>query len=465
MKRSITTMTLAMLLVAAARVNAQDRGTPSLHHPGVDQKSTSGDGAVGLVGDLDFDSEITPAAAIDDDFVGDMSFVGDIASEPSSLQAPQPMPVSEIADAAAHDTSYTEAYPVFASGTTSSYRPARVKAPSRNWFRAETLLWFAGERDSPPLLTTGPNFDNQFGDPIDSGFAPGFRLDYGHYFGDGTFGIGARFWGLFGDEEEFTASSSDPANFIGRPFFNTTALGGPEFQQLLVSGQPGNVTGDFRAVSELDLIATEVYGRLNFDTGSNYSIDLIGGFSSFAIDDKLTLESRSNSNNFQVRSFRDTYDAENRFYGGQLGIETMFNRGKWSLTTLSKVHLGNMNQRVRIAGASRSAAFPDPPGPGNNFANGFYVQGQQGLHEQDEFSFAPELGIQLGYSPRKQINFTIGYSFIYWNNVALAGNQINPVLDGTRVLSDLAGSQSIGYTIEDDGFWLQGIDLGMTFTY
>jgi hypothetical protein len=124
-----------------------------------------------------------------------------------------------------------------------------------------------------------------------------------------------------------------------------------------------------------------------------------------------------------------------------------------------------MNQQVSIQGSSRSALIPDPPGPSTDYTNGFFVQGQQGNYEQDEFTFAPELNLKLGYSIRSNIELTVGYSFVYWSSVALAGEQITPIMDGTLLLSDTAGAQAAGYGIVDDGFWMQGIDLGLRIDF
>ena len=468
MKQTIFALTCAGLLVGAGGVQAQDRAYPNFSSD--NSRIVGNYGNVEdedeFVGDYgDFDDPIVQTGA----YVGDMDEVGvpaevgdmDLASDPSSVMLDAvPMPTT-MAPAASKDT-YSN-YESCAPATL--YQAVCKPVAPKHWFRSEALLWFLEERETPPLLVT-PAGTNAYGDPITSGLAPGFRFDFGHYFGEGNVGLGARVWGLIGEDDDYSISGG-PGDFILRPFFDTTAFNGPQFGGFAISGVAG-ASGSFTAKSEFDMLATEVYGRLKFGETKDYRIDLIGGYSYFGIDDKLTLSSTTVQipNQFD---FQDIFDAENRFYGGQLGMETVINKGRWSLTSMTKVHLGNMNQRVRLDGFSQSALFPIPPGPVNIAApnNGLYIQGQEGLYEKDVFTFVPEMNFRLGYSPREQVHLTVGYTFAYWSSVALAGNQINPVVDGisAATFDNVPGAQSVGYGIESDGLWMQGIDLGVTFTF
>lgn len=464
MKQTILAFTCATLLVGASTAQAQDQAYTNF--PG--NEVTAGDegGYVGdeddFVGDY---GDVSVPVVQTGSFVGDLDTVGDmevgddsgvLASAVPQVEpmAPQPLANSYVADNYSYET----------AATGSMYRAFCKPAPMK-WLRAESLLWFLDERDTPPLVQVGPTANtatDAYGNPITSGLAPGFRFDYGHYFND-NIGVGARVWGLFG-EDESKAFNAAPGTAIVRPFFNTTRLGGPDFDQLIVSGV-GGATGSFTVESEFDLLAVEAYGRLKFGETKDYRIDLIGGYSHFSIDDSLLLV--QDTTLIPDRTiFRDYYDTENRFYGGQLGMETVINKGRWSFTSLSKVHLGNMNQRVLINGVTLSGVVPANPAvvAANN---GFFVQGQGGTYEKDEFTFVPEMNLRLGYSPRSQVHLTLGYTFAYWSSVALAGDQINPVVDGVNALTfaDVPGAQSARYGIISDGFWLQGIDLGVTFNF
>lgn len=453
MKLTIYTLSCAMLLVGASAAKAQ---SPYSSSPSDYARSSSADyiGDDGYIGDLDVN-----AVSHSDSVVGDMDMGSVSPMSPVMLDA-----VPMASQYSPNEIAYSSQEHFSRSVSRSNYRDV-CKPAANHWFRAESLLWFTEQRDTPPLLVDGAN-NVLFGNGIDSGLAPGYRFDVGHYFAGGNIGIGARVWGLFGENTSYNASGG-PASVLTQPFFDTTGLFSPTPGGFSISGIGGS-TGTFNAETEFDMVATEVYGRIKFDETSNYRVDLLAGYSFFGIDDNLTFSSNTVSIPDEF-FFRDSFDTENRFYGGQLGLETMIMKGRWSFTSLTKVHLGNMNQRVTLDGYSQSALFPNPPGPTTNVAdnNGLFIQGQGGTYEDNEFAFVPEMNFRLGYSPRDKVHLTVGYTFAYWSSVALAGDQINTVVDGVNAatFANVPAAQSIGYSIVDDGFWMQGIDLGVTFSF
>ncbi len=64
----------------------------------------------------------------------------------------------------------------------------------------------------------------------------------------------------------------------------------------------------------------------------------------------------------------------------------------------------------------------------DNLGDGLLTLGQNGTFERDVFTFAPELNLKLGYRFRDHVTFNVGYSFIYWNNVALVQTRSIAVL-------------------------------------
>ncbi len=470
MKRTFTTFTCALLLLGAARANSAEQKYPNLTVAPIPMNQTSDrvESEAAYIGDFDSIEGDEQAVAFVGDYVGDTDFVGDAPSIVNESLAADPVPMPDGASGT-YDLPMTTALHTGSHYTGSHYSSTSYSSASRqddNWLRGETLLWFTESRNTPPLVTTGNALENKFGSPLDSGLAPGFRLDYGKYFHDGKLGVGARFWGLYGEEENYSINSADPAFNIQRPFFDTF-FGAND--ALIVSGTqgPNQFTGSFDATSDFDLIATEAYGRILFGQAQNFRIDLIGGYSYFGIDDSLAITSSTIGGAIpgQVRTFTDRFEAENHFHGGQLGFETQVNKGRWSMISLTKVHMGNMNQRMQISGSSVSDLPPVGPPTITNYNNGFFVQGQQGTYEQNEFTFVPELNLKLGYQLRNNVHFTVGYSFLFWSSLALAGEQIDANIDQTLLLSDTANPLKTNYQIRDKGFWMQGIDLGLVFDF
>src|SRR5690606_35810377 len=106
--------------------------------------------------------------------------------------------------------------------------------------RAETLLWFPESRGDSPLITantaSGDPLRGTFGDDIGEGLAPGYRVDVGHYFAGGKYGLGARVWGLYESNDHYSASS-DGTTDLARTFFNTNpGIGLPRNDAAIIGG-------------------------------------------------------------------------------------------------------------------------------------------------------------------------------------------------------------------------------------
>lgn len=370
--------------------------------------------------------------------------------------------------------------------------PARRRSMKRMtdaWMTAEALIWFPKGRSAPALVTENPDetlppeldqgavslFGGQSSqfptrDAFEGDVTGGFRLDGGLYLTK-DFGVGGRFWWLAETEDDFAYTGTGNTRSIGRPFFNLdpTSLSEDAFLINFDDGNPAtdSFNGSVTATSSLEMYGAEAYARMAMLTGSNYRAELLGGYSHFGIDDELSMQSVSTQTTAPVNgavgdqySFTDLITAENRFNGGQLGIETSIQRGGWTLRALSKVHLGNMNQTFTANGNRSFIPAATPPAQ-VDATGGFLVLEDRTL-EQDTFTFAPELNLKLGYQFRPNIALSVGYSFLYWDRVALVGDNLNNIFDESAILppypSPAANQPFTG--LRESSMWVQGIDLG-----
>ncbi len=152
------------------------------------------------------------------------------------------------------------------------------------------------------------------------------------------------------------------------------------------------------------MLAAEAYGRLTFGQGREFHTDLLGGYSYFHIGNDLSVDSNTAAtlpSTGGSSTYRDRFNIDNDFNGGQLGTETILRRGRWTARSLTKVHLGNMRQRIVMSGAADRVV----PGTGaaDNLGDGFLTLGQNGTFERDVFTFAPELNLKLGYRFREHV--------------------------------------------------------------
>lgn len=93
-----------------------------------------------------------------------------------------------------------------------------------------------------------------------------------------------------------------------------------------------------------------------------------------------------------------------------------------------------------------------------------------GSHEQDQFAFVPELGVNIGLQLTRRFKARVGYSFLWVSSVARAGEQIDPVVNVTQfpILSangPLVGPARPSVKFADTDFWAHGLNFGFEVTY
>jgi hypothetical protein len=115
---------------------------------------------------------------------------------------------------------------------------------------------------------------------------------------------------------------------------------------------------------------------------------------------------------------------------------------------------------VTIAGSNSSNSIVTP--------GGFYTQPftNIGVHTRDTTVWSPEANFKLAYALRENISVSVGYTFIYWNKMALAGDQIDRNVNATQ----LSGGGLIGpgdpmFAFRDTDYWIQTIDIGVNWRY
>ncbi|TWU59766.1 hypothetical protein Poly51_00380 [Rubripirellula tenax] len=351
------------------------------------------------------------------------------------------------------------------------------------WASLEALLWFVEPRDTAPLVLgaptgTLPSIGQQgvttlFGGQGENELSAGFRVDGGVWLSDHV-GIGGRFWMLDDSGDSFNYNGNGTGPSVGRSFFNTSP--GVAGEDAIEINQAGRFRGNLQAESSLDIMAAEAYARLRLGRGQHCNVDLIGGYSHFNIDDSLSIRSET-INLITIggnpaglsRSFVDQFDTENEFNGGQIGFDMIMQRGCWTVSSLTKVHLGNMNQMVNVRGSkTRDERFVGsnvaPVTQAGGVLAGVNPNGTPVSVERDVFAFAPEANFKIGYNFRKNVAFTVGYSFIYFDNVALNGGTIDRMVDGVNV-TDFTNPTFNGVNDGDDGLWVHGLDLGVVIDF
>lgn len=354
---------------------------------------------------------------------------------------------------------------------------------SKTWLSTEALLWFAKGQNSPVLATTSDQgvlpavgaagVTNAFGggDGIDAGILPGFRLSGGMYLDDcDKIGIGGRAYGIFSNANEFNASS-DGSTSLGIPFYNVALIPPAEDAYLVgfnIDPTTPVAAGSANIRSDLDMIGAEGSIHLLLGRSKNHRFDMIGGYTFNKLKNSISVNTQS-TNLFTgdaipdgtVFETNDLFAVENVFNGGHIGVLSSVVQSRVTLSTLTKVSFGNMRQTGAITGSTLQSGGGAPDA---TFAGGIFAQQSNiGTFSRDTFAFIPEVGVKLGYAIRPNMHFTVGYTLMMWSSVGMAGDQMDRSLDLTQV-NGAAGARP-GHVFRDTTFWMQGVDLGLGWTY
>jgi hypothetical protein len=357
---------------------------------------------------------------------------------------------------------------------------------TRTWVGVDYMMLWSKGRFLPPLVTTGtPGQDGVWGQPstvalygnedIGEDFRSAGRLSLGLWLDRSErVGIGGRFLISETDEAPFSAeSNAGGAPLLARPFFNSDLI--VNAQDSLIVSSPGIRRGIVAAQAENDLMSLDAYLRVLLYQYEDRRLDLLAGYQFSRIDDSLSIGNRMYQigGAFPVGTrfeFDDLFDVKNTFHGATVGLQGEYSYGSLRLSMLSKLGFGNLHREVRIDGRSRVIDA------NNNVAD--FTGGMLALptnidtYKDDVFSFVPEVEMKLMYEVSKGFEVAIGYSFLYWTEVALAGDQIDRSVQGMPTVN---GSQLLGGTlapgapanpafagVQDAGFWAQGLTFGVT---
>lgn len=357
----------------------------------------------------------------------------------------------------------------------SGYGDCCDSAVARNFARIEYLMWWGRGRSLPPLVTSSfagtpqpqagvlgePNTTIQYGgNDVGNDWRSGLRLTVGRVLDqNGEWMVVGRLLGLNDSSDEYHATSAAGDPILARPFFNVLLAQ----EDALLVGYPGvSENGSIDILSKSDMMGAEVYLRHLILGEEDMTIDILGGYQMSRIDDSLDIRNSSLvlvdpqgifAPNTTI-AMRDLFGTRNEFHGGVFGLAIDSYRGPWKLEALGKVGIGNQRQTVTIAG---NTLITPAMGPTVNDPNGLLArQTNNGVYQRDVFTFVPELNLTLGY----QVNnwtFSVGYSFIYWNDVAFAGSQIDR---SVNLSNPIVGDPRPAFTFNDTDFWLQGISFG-----
>lgn len=357
----------------------------------------------------------------------------------------------------------------------------------RIWLSADYLLWRINNPSLPPLLATGPLTDPRpgilgqpgtrtlIGGDISQDATSGLRLGLGGWFSqEEIFGIEAS--GFFlGKQSRSLGAASDGSAVLSRPFVNLTGVPGG-FDVAF----PGNLAGAFQGSISNELYGWDVNLLANLGREENRSFDLLLGFRALSFEERLQVGENvqalaPNILFFQRTAVPDTsrllisdqFALRNRFYGPQIGGKFDWSFHRLHVNLLTKIALGVTHQNAQIAGNTTVVAAD---GSLQSTSGGVLaVASNSGDFDRNVFTVVPEIGIQFAYNVTCRLTLQVGYSFLYWSNVARAGDQIDRTINPALVPSDpifgTGGAARPGFSFDDSGLFVHGVTFGGVFKF
>ena len=129
---------------------------------------------------------------------------------------------------------------------------------------------------------------------------------------------------------------------------------------------------------------------------------------------------------------------------------------------MGKIGLGD-NLSDLTVGGSTITTLPD--GRSGTFVGGLLAQETNiGKYQRNQFAVLPELGVTVGYNLTCQLRATLGYTFIYWNNVLRAGDQIDSSLSQLPP-EPPTGTHEPAALMKTTDFSAQGLRAGVDFCF
>jgi hypothetical protein len=387
--------------------------------------------------------------------------------------------------------------------------PCQSAAP-RFWVDVEYLLWW--EKNMPvagPLVTTtsrgnGAGIPGQAGTSdllgnsgLDSRNHSGGRFLVGGWIEPDVVGLEVGGFILETHTTHFWQDSDRLGNpLIARPFFN--ALTDQEDAQVITlpsnfgsspgarGGVDGSIFGGIDVFSDSRLWGGEGNVVVGLLQGA-FELELLSGFRYLGLEETLRFSQSSTIDMFdasymprplglnnapvpasEIVSITDRSQTRNEFFGAQAGLRGRWLCDHWSIECTADIGLGDTKQWSNITGITQWTASA---GTFASVPAGLYAVGDnRGLFSRDSLSYMSEEDLRVGYRVTRCLTLNVGCSFLYWNDVLRAGNQLQDAIDPRTIPSNIAydpavkGTAPVHRFVASD-YWAMGLSVGVEFRY
>jgi len=322
---------------------------------------------------------------------------------------------------------------------------------------------------------TGPVLlgDNTIG----YGMFSGIRAEGGTWTNDAhTFGIGLG--GFLTEERSQGQATGGP--LLSRPFFNVLSGG----RDALIVAAPGvTAPGTVAVGTSARFAGAEANLFKNLAECDRYTVNMFVGFRYLDLSESLTVTQMTTPTGSvgvagktvpagQTITLLDQFRTRNQFYGGQLGGQFEARRGIFFASFNPRVGFGPNHESVMTDGTTTAGGQSSPGGLLAVGTTGTPAgrTGNDGRDVTNYFTVMTELGSQLGLQVTKGMRLAVGYNFLYLNNVARPGSQVDTTVNPRLVpvsaaYGTLSGPHAPNQTFSREDFWAHGVSFMLQVQY
>lgn len=414
---------------------------------------------------------------------------------PKSQEPPAKLPPPAVAAPAASTTPpampMVQGMEMAAEPGTACFSGAPLGEFSLFTAEAEYLLWFFPRNGQETLIASNTGNQNIVGPTLiaaDDGRLyqrpySGASLKFGYWWAEPnrftpqselrTRGVETRLFAL-GEQSLGVANRASP-NII-RPFFDINNRA----DNAVIVALPGLNTGGIAAQGRFNLWGAEANAWQNlYYNGpfTTYGISIMGGFRFMDADPSINIQSVSvyEQNLAAFPAFAqfagnriDSFEyigTRNRFYGGQLGVQSRFFLNAFILDTVFKLALGANDQEVNIQGNQiRTLANGTQI---NSTGSLVALPSNIGRFNKTKFSQIPELDVNIAWPVLNNLTLKLDFTCMYWSKFIRARQQIDRVVDITQIpnFPGAAGATPTGLSaptvpFQQSDLWILGLGIG-----
>jgi len=343
----------------------------------------------------------------------------------------------------------------------------------------EALAWWFKSSPTPtPIITDGvygqPNTNVLLGGgDMETNPNPGFRLS-------AAYALDKR-WGAEGNflyiatrstSRSVSSSGSDGSTDLLLPYFDVIKNRESVTEISLAPVYAGSATVELKN----GLMGAEANATYALDSTRPWDVGLVGGFRWLQLKETYTITTSSPfippGPSGDIWETSDKFAATNNFYGAQFGARARYDADQWFASGAIKVGLGAMVQSVDVNGSLLTNDF-NHFGAAQTFPGGYFaLPTNMGGHSRTVFAVVPEVRLNAGYQFTPSASLYVGYSFLFANNVARPGNQVNRNINTTQSTSwtedthpILQGPAQPSFSFNSSNFWAQGVSLGLNIRF